>query len=85
MKASAKLLMNQFGEMKKEPIEGIFVDLVDEDNVYEWDVFIAGPPDTVYEGGIFRLRLKFPQDYPFSPPTLLFKSKFWVTFLNLTL
>jgi ubiquitin-protein ligase len=27
--------------------------LKDEDNIFDWEVGIMGPPDTVYEGGYF--------------------------------
>jgi len=42
-----------------------------------FDIFFEGPPETYYEGGIFRAILKFPVEYPYQPPTLQFTSKFW--------
>lgn len=50
-------------ELKKDPVEGFAVD-VNEENLFEWKVFLEGPKDTFYEGGIFELRLKFTEDYP---------------------
>jgi len=74
--ASAKLLQNQFKKIQQEPVEGIAVELSD-DNLHEWKVFIEGPKETFYEGGIFQLAMKFPSDYPMSPPTVTFISDFW--------
>lgn len=82
MNFAQKLLMNQMAQMKKEPIWGIAVDFKDEDNIFEWDVYLEGPPETVFEGGIFKLKLNFPKEYPYSPPTLYFISKFWVSKFN---
>ena len=77
MSSSQKLLQNQFKNLKKEPVFGFSIDLVDESDIYEWIVYIAGPTETAYEGGIFQAILKFPEGYPYQPPTLIFKSKFW--------
>jgi len=76
MNASQKLLQNQLRKLKKEPVWGFSVDLLKDTNIYEWEVFIAGPPDSYYEGGIFRAILKFPTEYPYQPPVLQFTSKF---------
>jgi len=75
--ASAKLLQNQFKKIQTEPVEGIAVEL-SEDDLFEWKVYIEGPKETFYEGGIFQLVMKFPKlDYPMSPPTVTFVSDFW--------
>ncbi|GAM25581.1 hypothetical protein SAMD00019534_087560 [Acytostelium subglobosum LB1] len=73
---TSKLLQNQFKKIQSEPIEGVYFELVDE-NLFEWKAYVEGPPETDYEGGIFQVQMKFPQDYPMSPPTLVFLSEFW--------
>lgn len=40
-----------------------------------WQAFIKGPPKTPYREGVFKLDIKFPIDYPFSPPSLNFTTK----------
>ena len=47
----------------------------DADNIHEWDAVIYGPPDTVWEGGIFVLKIYFSEDYPNKPPKVVFKTK----------
>ncbi|KAH8303267.1 hypothetical protein KR059_005196, partial [Drosophila kikkawai] len=42
-------------------------------NLLHWTVTIKGPPGTPYEGGVFRLEIVFHGDYPFSPPTVVFR------------
>jgi len=74
--ASSKLLQNQFKKIQSEPVEGIAVEL-NNDNLFEWKVYIEGPKDTSYADGIFQLIMKFPVDYPMSPPVVQFTSEFW--------
>ena len=38
---------------------------------------IEGPPDTPYEGGVFWIDLKFPQNYLFKPPKLRFLTRIY--------
>ena len=37
---------NLISELSKNPVEGFSAGLVDESNIYEWEVMILGPPDT---------------------------------------
>jgi len=74
---TSKLLANQLRGILNEPVEGFTVELSNESNLFDWIVWIEGPKDTYYEGGVFQLSLHFPKDYPMSPPELKFVSDFW--------
>ena len=50
-----------------------------DDNLTELAGTIAGPPDTPYEGGTYRLEIKIPDTYPFNPPRVRFITKVWLT------
>lgn len=50
-------------ELSKRPVEGFSAGLSD-DNIYDWDILIIGPPETLYEGGFFKAKLIFPKEYP---------------------
>ena len=61
-------------EMKKiqdEPVEGFRVSLANDDNLFEWEVAIFGPPHTLYEGGYFKVLVLlrsyfiFPNNYSY--------------------
>ncbi|NXC35033.1 UB2R1 enzyme, partial [Campylorhamphus procurvoides] len=75
--SSQKALLLELKGLQEEPVEGFRVSLVDEGDLYTWDVAIFGPPDTHYEGGDFKARLRFPIDYPYSPPAFRFLTKMW--------
>ncbi|KXN92693.1 Ubiquitin-conjugating enzyme E2 G1 [Leucoagaricus sp. SymC.cos] len=74
---SALTLKRQLAELTKNPVEGFSAGLVDDSNLYEWEIMIIGPPDTLYEGGIFRARLTFPDQYPLLPPKMRFITEMW--------
>eukprot|EP00766_Chilomastix_caulleryi_P002631 gnl/Chilomastix_caulleri/3634.p1 GENE.gnl/Chilomastix_caulleri/3634~~gnl/Chilomastix_caulleri/3634.p1 ORF type:complete len:96 (-),score=16.23 gnl/Chilomastix_caulleri/3634:98-385(-) len=44
-------------------------------NIYQWEAWIKGAPETPYQGGTFRLLMLFPSDYPFRPPAVKFETR----------
>ncbi|WOL04796.1 hypothetical protein Cni_G13518 [Canna indica] len=71
------LLQKQLRDLMKNPVDGFSAGLVDDSNVFEWNVTIIGPPDTLYDGGFFNAIMSFPSNYPNSPPTVRFTSEMW--------
>ena len=45
-----------------------------DDNAQIWTIHLLGPDETFYAQGIFKALLRFPPDYPFSPPSVQFTS-----------
>ena len=56
---------------------GASIGLVNDDDLFKWNVIFEGPEDTLYEGGYFKAELEFPGDFPNNPPKMTFKSKMW--------
>ncbi len=58
-----------------------------EDNLRYFNVVIAGPSGSPFEGGVFKMELFLVEDYPMSPPKVRFLSKveskrsFFLTFI----
>ena len=55
---------------------GVQLELVNDD-LSELAGMVAGPPDTPYAGGKYKLEIKIPDTYPFSPPKVRFITKIW--------
>lgn len=53
--SAVRALSLEYKSLQEEPVEGFRVKLLNEDNLFEWEVAIFGPPDTLYQGGYFKV------------------------------
>lgn len=70
-------LMREYQELTTNAPEGITAGPLSEDDFFTWECLIQGPENTPFEGGLFPSTLKFPKDYPLSPPTMKFECPFF--------
>ena len=66
-----KRLQSEYKQLLKEP-NYLFSVAPNEKNFLHWDVLLFGPPDTLFEGGVFTGELVFTKDYPNKPPQFKF-------------
>eukprot|EP00483_Globobulimina_turgida_P002807 UN02812 len=71
-----KRISKEIERIKKGCPTGIFIKVHDENWRY-FDVIIDGPPDTPYEGGVFRLEIFLNQRYPMQPPKCRFITRIY--------
>lgn len=77
-----KRILNEYNEIKKETSDVFKLVEINEDNLKEWKIILFGPQDTVYENGKFHISINFPNDYPYNPPLVLFKTKIYHPNIN---
>lgn len=70
-------LLQEYRMLTNNPPDGITAGPVSEDDLLNWQALIQGPEGTPFEGGVFPAELKFPSDYPLSPPTMKFLGELW--------
>ena len=71
---SINRIRKELEELQKDPPSNCSAGPTLE-NLYTWEGQIIGPEDTPYHGGIFRLEIVFPPNYPFKPPKLKFLTR----------
>ncbi|KAL1809411.1 hypothetical protein ACET3Z_026401 [Daucus carota] len=52
------------------------VDLIN-DGLHEFFVYFHGPSDSPYEGGMWKIRVKLPENYPYKSPSIVFVNKIY--------
>ena len=70
-----KRIYSDEGEELLEEKGIISVGPFDEDDMYEWGAEIIEPEASPYESGTFQLKIKYPKDYPFKPPSIYFLTR----------
>mmetsp|Transcript_20694 Transcript_20694/g.26784 ORF Transcript_20694/g.26784 Transcript_20694/m.26784 type:complete len:645 (-) Transcript_20694:664-2598(-) len=74
-KLCSQRLMREAHEMMTRAPEGISACPCKAEDITMWKATILGPPQSPYEGGIFRLELKFSANYPIVAPRVKFLTK----------
>lgn len=72
---SAKRLAKEFKDMEASPMDNCTAGPVNPNDLHLWHGTIIGPEKSPYEGGLFKLEIKFPTNYPFKAPTVSFLTK----------
>lgn len=73
-KSAAVILQRQYKDLT-HPTKGIptFHIELENDNIFLWNIGIMVlNKDSMFHGGYFKGQMRFPQDFPFSPPTFRF-------------
>jgi len=75
---AAKRIKREFQECNKSEVKSCGLKLsLTEGDMSNLTGEITGPPDTPYEGGIFKVTIHIPEQYPFQPPECKFATKIW--------
>ena len=70
---SKKRLAKDFKYLLKNKIKGI--EASPTSDLYNWQAILLGPEDSVYAGGIFKLKITFKDSYPNEAPNVVFITK----------
>ncbi|EFN54223.1 hypothetical protein CHLNCDRAFT_36102 [Chlorella variabilis] len=69
-------IIKETQRLLSEPVAGISA-APSEDNLRYFNVIILGPDSSPYQGGMFKLELFLPEDYPMAAPKVRFLTKIY--------
>tara|TARA_B100000676_G_C17954707_1_gene774044 strand:- start:799 stop:1254 length:456 start_codon:yes stop_codon:yes gene_type:complete len=75
-------ILNELKEMKNDPPSNCNAGPIDDNNIFLWEGSIVGPSDSPYAGGLFKLEIIFPKNYPFKPPKVKFNTPIYHPNIN---
>ena len=70
--ASKRLQKELMSLMMSNELEGLASAFPEEDNLFKWVGTLKGSDHTVYETLEFKITMSFPEDYPYTAPTIKF-------------
>jgi ubiquitin-conjugating enzyme E2 D len=78
---SLRRIQKELDDLRNDPPSSCSAGPVGND-MYSWEGCIFGPEDSPFVGGMFKLTIQFPVEYPFRAPHVQFKTKIYHPNIN---
>ncbi|KAI0970054.1 ubiquitin-conjugating enzyme [Xylaria arbuscula] len=75
--SSQKRITKELQECTESPPTGMKIDLPSETELNKWEVTLQGPAGTPYAGGVYKITVTLPPEYPFKAPLVNFATRIY--------
>ena len=55
--SAVRALALEYKSLSEDPMEGFRVKVLNDEDMFVWEVALFGPPDTLYQGGYFKVNI----------------------------
>lgn len=69
-------MQKELADIRADKVSYITADPIG-DSLTDLKGSFKGPQGTPYEGGVYEVSIKIPNEYPFKPPVMKFITKIW--------
>ena len=80
--AAPRRITRELADLRADPPANCSAGPIDDSDIYNWEGVLFGPSDSPFQGGIFKVNIQFPVDYPFKPPRVVFTTKIYHPNIN---
>lgn len=80
--SALRRITRELADLRADPPANCSAGPINEADIFKWEGVLFGPADSPYAGGVFKVQIQYPVDYPFTPPRVTFTTRIYHPNIN---